>query len=163
METETELDFHEEGAPPCADSFSSSSCCSLGAHLNLTALVPAAAGQVRRRGGSAAASWPFFADTRTLVPAGDVPQHPHAHPGDHGGPRLLLAGCALLGWLVPGAWLRDSIVGASASIVLQLAWLSGWAILPLAVDAALLWLVFGLHLTAPRLRRRAAVQGERAQ
>ena len=62
---------------------------------------------------------------------------------------LLLAACALLGWLVPGSWLRGLIVtGVVASIALQVAWLSGWAVLPLAVDAALLWLVFGLHLTA---------------
>jgi hypothetical protein len=38
------------------------------------------------------------------------------------------------------------------SIVLQVIWLSGWAVLPLLVDAALLWVVFGQHVTVDSLR-----------
>ncbi len=137
----------------------------LGAHLNLTALVPAAAGQGPPPwwvGGGI--FWPFFADSSTLVSAGDLRNILTPVLGVTAAMCLLLAACALLGWLVPGSWLRGLIVaGAVASIVLQVAWLSGWAVLPLAVDAALLWLVFGLRLTAGRQRRRVAVQGERAQ
>ena len=139
----------------------------LGAHLNLTALVPAAAGQAAPPwwvGGGL--FWPFFADTSTLVPAGDPRNVLTPILGITAAACLLLAACAFLGWLVPDAWLRGLIVaGAAASIVLQVAWLSGWAILPLAVDAALLWLVFGLHLTAarPRGRGRTTVHAERAR
>jgi hypothetical protein len=54
---------------------------------------------------------------------------------------------------VPGEWFPWLIVaGAVLSIVLQVIWFSGWAILPLIVDIALLWAVFGQHLTVRSLR-----------
>ena len=66
---------------------------------------------------------------------------------------FLLAAAALLRWLVPGQWFRWLIVvGAVLSIVLQGIWLSGWAVLPLLVDVALLWAVFGQHVTVASLR-----------
>ena len=137
----------------------------LGAHLSLTALVPAAAGQGPPPwwvGGGIL--WPFFADTSTLVPAGDLRDILTPVLGITAAACFLLAAGAFLGWLVPRSWLRGLIVtGVAASVVLQVAWLSAWVILPLAVDAALLWLVFGLHLTARRKRGPALVQGERTR
>jgi hypothetical protein len=53
---------------------------------------------------------------------------------------------------VPTAWFQWLIVaGALFSIVLQLLWFSGWAIFPLLVDVALLWAVFGQHVTVSGL------------
>lgn len=137
----------------------------LGAHLNLTALVPAAAGQGPPPwwvGGGLL--WPFFTDTSTLLPAGAIRGVLTPILGITAAVCLLLAACALLGWLVPVAWLRGlSVTGAAASIVLQVAWISGWAILPLAVDATILWLAAGQHLTCSGQRRRAAAAPESAQ
>ncbi len=137
----------------------------LGAHLNLTALVPAAAGQGPPPwwvGGGL--FWPFFADTSTLLPAGGVRDVLTPILGITAAACLLLAAGALLGWVVPGSWFRGLIVtGAVASIVVQVVWISGWAVLPLIVDAALLWLVFAQRLTAGSLRRQAAVPAEGAQ
>jgi len=137
----------------------------LGAHLNLTALVPAAAGQGPPPwwvGGGLL--WPFFADTGTLLPAGGIRDVLTPMLGITAAVCLFLAAGAFLGWLVPASWFRGLIVtGAVASIVLQVVWISGWAVLPLAIDAALLWLVFGLHLTAGSRRGRASVPAERAQ
>jgi hypothetical protein len=48
-----------------------------------------------------------------------------------------------MGRAVPASWFKPLVAaGSAASIILQIAWLSGWTVLPLAVDAALLWLVF---------------------
>ena len=58
----------------------------LGAHLNLTALVPAAPGQGSPPwwvGGGL--FWPFFADTSTLLPAGGLRDTAHAAARDRGG------------------------------------------------------------------------------
>ena len=74
----------------------------LGAHLNLTALVPAAAGQGPPPwwvGGGLL--WPFFADTGTLLPAGGIRDVLTPMLGITAAVCLLLAACAFLGWLVP--------------------------------------------------------------
>ncbi len=132
----------------------------LGAHLSLTALVPAAAGQGPPPwwvGGGLL--WPFFADTSTLLADGGIRDVLTPILGITGCLALLLAAGALLGWLVPASWLRTLIVvGAVSSIVVQVVWISGWAILPLAVNAALLWSVFGARATVGRSRARAAVR-----
>jgi hypothetical protein len=126
----------------------------LGAHLNLTALVPAAAGQAPPSwwvGGGLL--WPFFADTTTLVPAGGLRDTLTPLLGIAAAACLLLAACALLGWVVPGPWFQGLVVaGAALSIVLQLVWLSGWTVLPLLVDVALLWTVVATHATVGTLR-----------
>jgi hypothetical protein len=36
--------------------------------------------------------------------------------------------------------------------VLQVLWLSGWTVLPLLLDAALLWVVFGAHAAVVTVR-----------
>lgn len=127
----------------------------LGAQVNLTALVPAAAGQASPPwwvGGGLL--WPFFADTRTLLPRGDALNTLTPVLGITAAVFFLLAAAALMGWLgVPGSWFPLLVVaGAACSIVLQVMWLSGWAVLPLVVDAAVLWAVLGMHATVAGLR-----------
>lgn len=125
----------------------------LGAQLNLTALVPAAAGQAPPPwwvGGGVL--WPFFTDTRTLIPPGDALSTLTPLLGIASGTLFLMAAAALLGWWVPSSWFAALIVGgALASIALQVVWFSGWAIVPLLVDAALLWVVFGMRATTATL------------
>ncbi len=66
---------------------------------------------------------------------------------------FLAAAAAVFGWVVPASWFKWLVVGGVAvSIVLQVAWLSGWAVLPLLVDAALLWAVLGMDVTVARLQ-----------
>jgi hypothetical protein len=119
----------------------------LGAHLSLTALVPAAAGQGAPPwwvGGGL--FWPFFSDTPTPLPAGNLRDTVTPLLGMAAAMCLLLAAGALLGWIVPRAWLAPLVVaGAALSIALQVCWLSGWTVLPLLVDVALLWAVFAKH------------------
>lgn len=125
----------------------------LGAQLNLTALVPAAAGQAPPPwwvGGGML--WPFFTDTRTLIPQGDLLNTLTPLLGIASGALFLMAAAALLGWWVPSSWFAALIVGGVlASVPLQVVWFSGWAILPLLVDAALLWVVFGMRATTATL------------
>ncbi len=116
----------------------------LGAHLNLTALVPAAAGQGPPPwwvGGGVL--WPFFLDSATLLPGGGVRDVLTPILGITAACCLMLAAAALFGWIVPKAWLRPLVLaGVVASAALQLVWISGWAVLPLAVDAALVWITW---------------------
>ena len=126
----------------------------LGAQLNLSALVPLAKGQAPPPwwvGGRLI--WPFAADTRTLVPPGDALNTLTPILGIAAAVCFLLAAAALLHWLVPAGWFTWLVVaGAVCSIALHVVWISPWAILPLLVDAALVWAIFGMHLTVPLLR-----------
>lgn len=126
----------------------------LGAQLNLTAIVPLQPGDPPPPwwvGGRLL--WPFAAETPTLIPAGDVLNTLTPILGIASGIFFLLAAAALLRWVVPENWFRWLIVaGAVLSILLQVIWLSGWAVLPLLVDAALLYTVFGQRITVSSLR-----------
>ena len=126
----------------------------LGTQLNLTALVPLQAGDPPPPwwvGGRLL--WPFAAETRTLLPPGDALNTLTPILAITSAILFLLAVAALLRWVVPGEWFQWLIVaGTVLSIVLQVIWLSGWAILPLLVDVALLWAVFGSHITVGSLR-----------
>lgn len=130
----------------------------LGAQLSATALVPAAPGQAPPPwwvGGGLL--WPFFSDTRTLVPPGEALDLLTPLLGIASAVCLLLAAAALLGWLVPASWFRWLVLaGALFSLVLHVVWLSGWSVLPLAVDALLLWLVLGGDVSVRSLRGWAA-------
>ena len=147
------MSFHERRRVTCARRASILVLLLLGAHLNLTALVPAAAGQGPPPwwvgGGLCGRS---SLDTATLLPAGGIRDVLTPLLGITAAVCLLLAAGALLGWIVPRSWLRGLVVtGAVTSIVLQVVWISGWAVLPLAVDLALLWAVFGpVHQSAAR-------------
>ena len=143
-----------EGESSCAEEPSILVLLLLGAHLNLTALVPAAAGQGPPPwwvGGGLL--WPFFLDTATLLPAGGIRDPITPLLGIAAAMCLALAAGALLGWIVPRSWLRRLVVagGGTARSCSRCVWISGWAVLPLAVDLALLWAVFGpVHQSAAR-------------
>jgi hypothetical protein len=126
----------------------------LAAHLNLTALVPAAAGQAPPPwwvGGRLI--WPFGLDTRTLLPAGGAVDTLTPILGIASAVLFLLAAAALLHWLVPVAWLPGLVVaGVACSLVLQVVWISPWAVLPLLVDGALLWALVSSHVSVVSLR-----------
>lgn len=126
----------------------------LSAHLNLSALVPLQPGDPSPPwwvGGRLI--WPFAVETRTLLPQGDMLNALTPILAIVSALCFLLAATALMRWLVPAEWFRWLIlVGALLSIALQVVWLSGWAVLPLLVDVALLWALFGQHLTIGSLR-----------
>ena len=128
----------------------------LGAQLNLTAIVPLQAGDTPPPwwvGGRLL--WPFAVETRALLPAGDLLNAVTPILAFASAACFLLAVAALLRWAVPEAWFPWLIVtGAVLSIALQIIWFSGWAVLPLLVDGALLWAVFGQHVTVASLRGR---------
>lgn len=130
----------------------------LGAHLSLTALVPAAVGQGPPPwwvGGGV--MWPFFLDTQTLLPAGSLRDVLTPVLGIAAAVCLVMAVAALWRRLVPAAWFAPLVLaGAAASIVLQIAWLSVWAILPLAVDALLIWAVVRRGVATVPMRERTA-------
>jgi hypothetical protein len=91
--------------------------------------------------------------TRTLLPPGDALNMLTPILGIVSAVCFLLAAAALLRWVVPSRWFPWLIVaGAVLSIVLQVIWFSGWAVLPLLLDAVLLWAVFGSHVTVGSLR-----------
>jgi len=126
----------------------------LAAHLNLTALVPLQKGDDPPPwwvGGRLL--WPFAEETDTLLLSGDTLNAFTPILGITSALCFLLAAAALLRWRVPRAWFAWLIVvGAVLSIVLQVIWLTGWAVLPLVVDAVLLWLIFGRHVTVDSVR-----------
>ena len=129
----------------------------LGAHLNFTAFVPLQAGDPPPPwwvGGRLL--WPFAVETRTLLPPGDALNTLTPILAIASATLFLLAAAALQRWIISGEWFRWLIVaGALISIVLQVIWLSGWVVLPLLVDVALLWAVFGQHITVGSLRGQA--------
>jgi hypothetical protein len=125
----------------------------LGAQLNLSGIVPLQVGDSPAPwwvGGRLL--WPFALETRTLL-QGNALNTFTPILAITSAIFFLLAAAALLHWLVPGGWFSWLIVaGAILSIILQVIWFSGWAILPLIVDIALLWAVFGQHVTVRSLR-----------
>lgn len=125
----------------------------LGAQLNLSAIVPLQIGDSAAPwwvGGRLL--WPFGLETRTLL-QGDLLNTVTPILAIASAILFLLAAAALLRWRVPGEWFPWlSVAGAGLSIVLQVIWFSGWAIFPLIVDIALLWLILGQHVTVRSLR-----------
>lgn len=126
----------------------------LGAQLNLTAIVPLQPGGTPPPwwvGGRLI--WPFAVETRTLIPRGDLLNTLTPVLGISSAVCFLLAAVALLRWGVPAQWFAWLIIaGAASSIVLQIVWFSGWAVLPLLVDIILLWAVLAQHITVGGLR-----------
>jgi hypothetical protein len=126
----------------------------LGAHLNLTALVPLKTGDTPPPwwvGGRIV--WPFAEETNTLLPRGDTLNTLTPILGITAALLFLMAAGALLRWFVPEGWFQGLIVaGVVASILLQVMWFSGYAVLPLIIDAVLLWAVVGQHITVDSLR-----------
>jgi len=127
----------------------------LGAHLNLTAIVPLLPGDPSPPwwvGGRLL--WPFAIETQTLIPPGDLLNTITPILGVTSAIFFLLAAAALLRWFIPEKWFRILIVaGVITSIVLQVIWFTVWAILPLLLDIVLLWALFGRQVTVGRLRK----------
>ena len=125
----------------------------LGAQLNLSAIVPLQLGDSPAPwwvGGRLL--WPFGLETRTLL-QGDLLDTVTPILAIASTIFFLMAAAALLRWRVPGEWFPWlTAVGGVLSILLQVIWFSGWAIFPLIVDVALLWLIFGQHITVRSLR-----------
>lgn len=105
-----------------------------GAHFSLTVLLPAHAGR-------AWLLWPVAADTQPVARV-------FAGEGRYltiillvmSGFAFLAASASLVGWLVPAAlWPTLVMVGSFGSILLFLIYLNRYALLPLLVDAVLLW------------------------
>lgn len=126
----------------------------LAAQLNLTALVPLQAGDPAPPwwvGGRLL--WPFAVETPTLLAPGNALNTLTPLLAIASAMCFLLAATALLRWQVPAEWFPWLIIaGVVISIPLQIIWFSGWAVLPLLVDIALLWALFGQHLTVGSLR-----------
>lgn len=124
----------------------------LAAHLNLTALVPLQVGDVPPPwwvGGRLL--WPFAVETQTLLPPGDALNTLTPLLAILSAICFLLAAAALLRRVVPEQWVPWLIVaGVIFSIGLQLIWFTGWALLPLVVDGALLWAIFRQPVTVGR-------------
>ena len=133
----------------------------LGAQLNLTAIVPLQPGDTPPAwwvGGRLL--WPFAVETNTLIPPGNLLNTLTPVLAIVSGILFLLAVAALLRRVVPSEWFQWLVVaGAVLSIVLQVIWFSGWAVLPIAVDIALLWPVFGQHVTVRSLRGQQGEKG----
>ena len=133
----------------------------LGAQLNLTAIVPLQPGDTPPAwwvGGRLL--WPFAVETHTLIPPGNLLNTLTPILAIVSGILFLLAVAALLRWAVPSEWFQWLIVaGAVLSIVMQVIWFSVWAVLPIVVDIALLWLVFGQHITVRSLRGQQREKG----
>jgi len=128
----------------------------LGAHLNLSALVPLQAGDPAPPwwvGGRLI--WPFAEETDTFLLSDDLANTFTPVMSIASALCFLLAAAALLRWRVPGQWFPLLVVaGAVLSIALQVIWFTGWAILPLFVDIALLWAVFAKGITVEGLRAK---------
>jgi hypothetical protein len=126
------------------------------AHLNLTALVPLQPGDPPPPwwvGGRLL--WPFAEETDTLLISGNTVDALTPILGIMSALCFLLAVAALLRWRVPRTWFSWLIVaGTVFSIVLQIVWFTGWAVLPLLVDVVLLWAVFGRRVTVGSLREQ---------
>ena len=125
----------------------------LGAQVNLSGLVPLQTGDPSPPwwvGGRLI--WPFAEETNTLV-SGDILNIFTPFLSIASGLCFLMAAAALLRWRVPDQWFPWLIIaGVVLSITLQIMWFSGWSIFPLVVNLALLWALFGSHVTVESLR-----------
>lgn len=126
----------------------------LGVQLNLSALVPLQVGDAPPPwwvGGRLI--WPFAEETNTLLSSGDLLNTLTPVLAATSALCFLMAAATLMKWVVPNQWFQWLIIaGATLSIILQIIWLSGWAIFPLLVDIILLWAVLARHTTVSSLR-----------
>ena len=117
----------------------------LGAHFALTAIAP---------GEKALFYWPFAKNSK---PSLDI-LGPATKPVTQllsvvAGLCFLASVMAILGWLIPPAWFVPLIIfGSVVSTLLFLLYIGINALVPLAIDAFLLWGVFGWHWTVATLR-----------
>jgi hypothetical protein len=123
----------------------------LAAHFSLTPFAPA-------KSGKAAFYWPFASDTRPVIAfVGRLPNQSGGliTPVLAAVAGLCFAGAVLgiLGIVVPASWWPILVVVAAvASILLYVLYFGVFALLPLAIDAVLLWGVLFQGWTANGLR-----------
>lgn len=123
----------------------------LAAHFSLTAFVPSPAGQAQFY-------WPWAAEMHPVV--GGIGALPQGGGGiitpalaGIAGLCLLAAAAALLNIAVPADWwLPLVIVGALASTVLFVLYLSPLSLIPIALNLFLLWGAVVQHWTVAGLR-----------
>jgi hypothetical protein len=119
----------------------------LAAHLSLTAFAPADAGK-------AWVGWPFAANSRSWLRAlGGLPKESGsivtALLAGIAGLAFVAAAVGLFGVLVPAEWWPAVVlVGVGASALLHALYFRAPSILPLAVDALLLYVVLALQWSA---------------
>ncbi len=123
----------------------------LAVHFSATPFAPAPAG-------TAKFYWPFAADSKPWLGfIGGLP----SQSGSIVTP--LLAGIAtlsfiasllaLFGWLVPAHWFTPLIIAASiASVFLYILYFGVFSLLPIALDAILLWGIFSQGWAVARLK-----------
>lgn len=123
----------------------------LAAHFSLTPFAPAPAGK-------GAFYWPFAADSKPwLGMIGGLPR-PSSRVvtpllAGVAGLGFLAAALGLFGVIVPANWWQPLVVVAStASLLLYALYIGPWAVLPMAIDAALLWGVLAQHGSVAALR-----------
>ncbi|HBY96736.1 MAG: hypothetical protein M5U01_37725 [Ardenticatenaceae bacterium] len=110
----------------------------LGAHFSLTPFAPAAAGK-------GWALWPFATDSKPwLSGVGGLPQQPGSAltPALAGvaGLGFLVAALSLFRLVIPADWWSPLVlVSTVASLLLYALYFGPWALLPMAIDAVLLW------------------------
>ncbi len=115
-------------------------------HLSTTAFVPASAGR-------AWLLWPFSEDAQSLLPGLVALTQQPASPAVAilaGSASLcfIAASLALFGILLPNRWFRPLVtVAASASALLFVLFAGVWSLLPLGIDALILWLALGQNWT----------------
>ena len=122
----------------------------LAAHFNLTAFAPAQAGK-------ATFYWPFAADSRSWLSfIGGLPQQSGLLTtllAAVAGLGFLAAAFALIGWIVPEDWwLPLVIIAAIVSAMLYVLYFGGNALIPIALDAVMLWGVTVQGWTVAALR-----------
>lgn len=111
----------------------------IAAHFSLTPFAPAKDGKWFL--------WPFGQDSRPILAfLGGLPAQPNgmitAILSGLSGLGFVLSLLARFGWFVPTTWITPALIIASVcSIVLFIAYFNIWAILPIVVDLAILWLV----------------------
>lgn len=123
----------------------------LSAHFSLTPFAPAAAGKNWL-------FWPFATTSQPVVSfIGGLPQQSGSVVtpllAALAGMSFLAAALGLYAKLVPEAWWPALvIIGTVASILLYLLYFGAWSLVPLVIDAALLWGVLILHWSVLSLR-----------
>ncbi|MBI3966123.1 MAG: hypothetical protein HY329_10855 [Chloroflexi bacterium] len=108
----------------------------LGAHLSQTANVPAPAGQ-------SWLLWPFAADSRPAFGiAGEAVVNATHLLAAVAGAGFLAAALSLFDLIFPVDWFMPiTLTAVVASLLLHTLYLGPWAVLPLMIDALLIWSV----------------------
>ncbi len=117
----------------------------LGAHFSLTAIAP---------GEKELIYWPFAKDSKPRLNVLGPASKPVAQLlSVIAGLCFVASVLTLLGWLIPPTWFFPLIIaGTVASALLFLLYVGINALIPLAIDAFLLWGMFGWHWTVAALK-----------